>query len=66
MNTRKARIEAEASALWRELYPDAPPPMEPGEMLDQMLSRLPPASYDRLNSPFLRRSEMSWPRRNGR
>jgi hypothetical protein len=65
MSARKMRIKTEASALWRELYDETPPAMDAGEMLDQMLSRLPPASYDRLNSPHLRRSAMSWPKRGG-
>lgn len=64
MSTREQRIEAEATALWRELY-DEPPPARAngGEMLELMLSRLPPASYERLNSPHLRRSTLSWPKR---
>lgn len=66
MSTRKKRIESEASALWRELYHEAPPALDASEMLDQMLSRLPPASYDRLNSPHLRRAAMSWPKRSTR
>jgi len=36
-------------------------------MLELMLSRLPPATrYERLTSPHLRRSAMSWPRRPAR
>ncbi len=67
MSARDQRIEAEAAALWRELYHEAPPAeAEGGEMLDLMLRRLPAVSYDRLNSPFLRRSAMSWPKRSGR
>jgi hypothetical protein len=65
MSARKKRIESEAAALWRELYHEAPPAMDAGEMLEQMLSRLPTASYERLNSPFMRRSAMSWPKRSG-
>lgn len=67
MNNRKQRVKAEATALWRELYDEAPPVNADGdEMLDMMLDRLPPASYDRLNSPHLRRSTLSWPKRSGR
>jgi hypothetical protein len=67
MNNRKQRVKAEAAALWVELYDEAPPvSAEGGEMLDMMLDRLPPASYDRLNSPYLRRSTLSWPKRSGR
>ncbi|CAN7500345.1 hypothetical protein LJR225_003538 [Phenylobacterium sp. LjRoot225] len=66
MSTRKKRIESEAAALWRQLYHEPPPTLDASEMLDQMLSRLPTPSYDRLNSPFLRRSDMSWPKRSAR
>ena len=67
MNGRKQRIKTEASSLWRELYDEAPPAGADGsEMLDIMLKRLPPTSYDRLNSPYLRRSNLSWPKRTGR
>ena len=67
MSNRKQRIKAEANILWRELYDEAPPAGADGsEMLDMMLRRLPPASYDRLNSPFLRSSTLSWPKRSSR
>ena len=67
MSSRKQRIEAEAKALWTELY-DEPPPAraDGGEMLELMLSRLPDVSYERISSPFLRQSQMSWPKRRGR
>jgi hypothetical protein len=65
MKSRQQKIEAEANALWRELYQEAPPAAaEGGEMLSLMLSRLPDVGYERLSSPFLRRSKLSsW---NGR
>lgn len=67
MSSRKQRIKTEAATLWRELYDEAPPASADGsEMLEMMLSRLPPASYDQLNSPHLRRANMSWPKRGGR
>jgi hypothetical protein len=62
MSSRKQRIDAEAAALWRELYDEAPPRADGGEMLDLMLNRLPAVSYERINSPFMRLSAMSWPR----
>ena len=66
MSSRTARIEAEAAALWRELCDEAPPAeAEGGEMLELMLRRLPSVSYDRLSSPFLSRSAVSWPKRAG-
>jgi hypothetical protein len=60
MATRKARIQAEATALWRELS-DEPPPAQAdaGQMIDMMLSRLPEVGYDGLASPHLRRSSLS-------
>lgn len=64
MSTREERIETEAVALWRELYDEPPPALhDPGEMLELMLRRLPEADYERLNSPFLRRSALTWPKR---
>jgi hypothetical protein len=64
MSTRDERIEAEAAALWRELYDEAPPAEgDGGDMLDLMLRRLPAVGYERLNSPFLRRAAVSMPKR---
>jgi len=63
MSNREERIQSEASALWRELYGEAPPAGAQGsDMLDLMLSRLPEAGYDRLKSPFLRPAGMAWPK----
>jgi len=66
MSTRKRRIESEAQALWREFNDEPPPALEPGDLLEHMLNRLPPASYERLSSPYLRRSALSFPKRNQR
>ena len=67
MSSRKHRVQAEASALWRELYDEPPPARVDGsEMLDMMLKRLPATSYERLNSPYLRRGAVSWPKRRAR
>ena len=67
MSSRKKRIETEAADLWRELYDEPPPASADGsEMLDLMLQRLPPSSYDRLNSPYLRRSNLSRPKSSNR
>jgi len=62
MSSRKQRVEAEAAALWRELYHEAPPDLDGGDMLEILLARLPPTSYDRLSSPHLRRAGISWPK----
>jgi hypothetical protein len=62
--SREKRIEAEAQALWRELYDEPAPALaDGGEMLELMLTRLPDVSYDRMASPFLRRSVIAGPRR---
>jgi hypothetical protein len=64
MTNREERIEAEAAALWRELYDEPPPsPAREGDMLDLMLRRLPPVGYDRLASPYLRRAALTFPKR---
>lgn len=66
MSTRTARLEAEAAALWRELYGEPPPAeADAGEMLDIMLRRMPAISYDRLSSPYMHRAAVSWPKRSG-
>ena len=64
MTSREERVEAEAAALWRELYDEPAPAMaNGGELQDLMLRRLPPAAYERLASPYLRRSALSFPKR---
>ena len=62
MTSRDQRIKAEATALWAELYDEPPPRADGIEMLELMLTQLPAADYDRLSSPHLRRSQMSWPK----
>ena len=57
-------IKAEAAALWRELYNEPAPALaDGGEMLDLMLRRLPPAGYERIASPHLRRGGLTFPKR---
>ena len=64
MSARQTRIKAEADALWRELCDEpAPAAAEGGEMLDLLLRGLPAVDYERLASPHLRRSELSFPKR---
>jgi hypothetical protein len=64
MSTRKQRIEAEAVALWRTLFHEPPPAAgECSEILELMLRRLPELDYERLSSPCLRRSALTWPKR---
>lgn len=63
-NDREKRITAEASALWRELYGEAPPPMDGGSMLDIICSRMPEVGYDRLRTPHLRPANIAFPARD--
>lgn len=65
MRTRDQRIRAEAAALWRELYHEDPPArIDSTKLLELMLGRLAPVGgYERLTSPHLRRTAMSWPKR---
>jgi hypothetical protein len=67
MSARERRIEAEADALWRELYNEpAPSTADAHELLDVMLRRLPAVEYERINSPYLRRSNLTFPKRKAR
>jgi hypothetical protein len=62
MTSRDKRIKAEAIALWREMCDGPPPEAKGAELLELMLSRLPKAGYERLNSPFLRAGRMTFPK----
>jgi hypothetical protein len=62
-NPRDERIAREAAALWRELYGKAPPTTDGGSMLDMICERLPAAEYSRLANPYLRPSNIAYPRR---
>lgn len=67
MSSRNQRVKAEAAALWREVCDEPPPASVEGvDLLDMMLKQLPPVSYERLNSPYLRRSAISWPKGEAR
>jgi len=56
-NDRDERVQAEATALWRELFGEPPPIRADGAMmLDAIMKSLPEKSYDRLASPYLRPS----------
>jgi hypothetical protein len=62
MSRREERIYREASALWRELYGEPPPiRADGGTMLEIMMKTLPEMSYQRLASPYLRSSAITWP-----
>ena len=62
MPGRDQKIYDEAAALWRQLY-DRPPPATDGRViLDLILDDLPTGQYDRLATPYLRRSNVTFPR----
>ena len=63
METREDHIYQEAAALWRALFHEAPPERASGSTLLEMIARgAPIASYERLNSPYLRPSNISEPK----
>ena len=62
MPNRDSKIHAEATALWRTLYGDAPPAEADGaRLLDLVTRNLPEENYVRLRSPFLRPSTIVGP-----
>jgi hypothetical protein len=63
MRDRDQKIYEEASALWRELFGEAPPIRADGAMmLDVIMKSLPERSYERLASPHLRPSQIRGPK----
>jgi hypothetical protein len=64
MSGRDAKIYREAAALWRELFGEAPPTAADARSILEMITRrLPESSYERLRSPHLRASSITWPKR---
>lgn len=62
MSTREQMIDREARALWCALRSDAPPESLTGsELLRLLINHSSAPSYDRINSPFLRPSQISRP-----
>lgn len=62
MDGREDRIYDEAAALWREVYGEPPPiRADGGMMLDIIMRSLPTMGYDRLRSPHLRPSNLTFP-----
>jgi hypothetical protein len=67
MSGRDERIQKEAAALWRELFGEPPPVRADGAvMLQIIMRRLPEKHYERMNSPYLRPSQISHPRPQAR
>jgi hypothetical protein len=60
---REDRIYEEAVALWRRLYGDAPPREAAGsEILGMIVGGLPDADYNRIQTPHLRPSNITFPK----
>jgi hypothetical protein len=66
MTTRDEKVADEAAALWREVFGVAPPAKADGPaVLADITRRLPELRYDRIRSPYLRPSLITYPRREG-
>jgi hypothetical protein len=67
MQGREDRIYEEAAALWREVFGEPPPiRADGGTLLDVILKTLPDRGYERMASPFLRPSQITGPKLEGR
>ena len=60
---RDERVYQEAAALWRQLYGEAPPPCDGAAMLTWIVGRLPDPDYERLTTPHLRPTNITFPKR---
>lgn len=64
MNGRDDKIYQEAAALWQELHGEPPPAdVDAARVLDLLLGAMPESGYERLASPHLRPSNITFPRR---
>ena len=62
MLSRERALDVEARDLWRTMRSDAPPAhLSGGEILAILVESSPAPTYDRLQSPFLRSSQISRP-----
>jgi len=62
MTEREQRLHDEASALWREVFGEAPPlRMDGATMLEIVTRCVDEVSYNRVYSPFLRPSTIVGP-----
>lgn len=60
---REDRIYEEAVALWRQLYGDAPPHQAAGsEILGMIVGGLADADYNRIQTPHLRPTNITFPK----
>lgn len=64
MPGREDKIYEEAAALWRQLYGEPPPPTaaDGKVILDLILGGLPDADYEKLATPHLRRTNITFPK----
>ena len=62
MQGREQRIYEEASALWREVFGEAPPLRVDGPTMLEIITRCSgELAYERLRSPFLRPGTITGP-----
>ena len=60
---RDERIYQEAAELWRQLYSEPPPAQADGaSMLDWIICKLADPEYDRLSTPHLRPTNITFPK----
>jgi hypothetical protein len=59
---RDDRVYEEAVALWRQLYRDPPPKARGAEILGMIVGGLADADYNRLQTPHLRPSNITFPK----
>ena len=63
MPGRDDKIYEEAAALWRVLYDEPPPAVADGKIiLDLIFDSQSPTDYDRLATPHLRRTNITFPK----
>lgn len=60
---REDRIYEEAAALWQQLYGEPPPRQAAGaDILGMIVGSLPDTDYNRLQTPHLRPSNITFPK----
>jgi len=63
MEDRDSLIRAEAAALWQQLHGGPPPEEADGsKILDLLLGEMADAAYERLANPFLRPTNIVFPK----
>jgi len=60
---RDIKIRSEAAALWAQLHGEpAPEGADGARLLEQILGGLPETTYERLANPYLRPSNIAFPK----